>query len=158
MNRLEKWCKDGVIYLFFTDVVQKEAEDGNSPLRSAKAWRRPGLGVFSAGSDDQELWNTIAATVFPNGIRDDNQRNDVQILFTTQKFGMILVTNDGDSKSQPGGILGHAKELLEKVHVRVLRDSEAVKLVEEQIAQRDALERRFAPLMGRPPAEWLGRD
>jgi hypothetical protein len=152
MNRLEKWSKDGVIYIYATDVIQKEAEKGGDTL-GRKAWSRVGLVTPPLSADDWKLWNEIAAIVFPRGVLTDSQRNDVQTLYTTKKFGAILVTNDGGSKSQPGGILGHAKELWEKLRIRVMRDSEAVNMVGEEIAERDARERRMAVLKRRPLAE-----
>ncbi len=158
VNQLEKWCSGGVIYLYTTDIVQREAEKSNDALRISKARSRPEIGIVQHSSSDQRFWDEIAAIVFPKCVLDENQRNDVQILFTARQFGMILVTNDGDSKNQPGGILGHARELHESVHVRVMRDYEAVQLVEEKIAIRESLERRFAELAGRPWADWVGRD
>jgi len=154
MNRLEKWGADGVIYLFVTDTVHKEAERGGDKL-GTKAWRRVGLVAPPLIAADRELWNEIAATIFPNGVLTDKQRNDVQIVFTTAKFGLILITNDGDSKGQPGGILGHAKELRQKHHIRVMRDFEAVDFVEKEIAERDALRRRLAALAGIPLDEMV---
>ena len=45
--------------------------------------------------------------MFPNGAKDDNELNDVRIVCEAKKYEAILVTGDGGSKAQPGGILGN---------------------------------------------------
>jgi len=68
----------------------------------------------------------------------------------------ILVTDDGDSITQPRGILGNRDELAK--YVQVIRDSEAVALVKETINSRDNRARWVASVTGQPLPKWVGND
>jgi hypothetical protein len=81
----------------------------------------------------------------------------VEIVFNARKYGCILVTNDGGSRSQPGGILGN-RERLRSLGVQVLTDEEAVAFVRQLIQERDDRERERARFTGEPAPEWVGRD
>ena len=78
-------------------------------------------------------------------------------LFNAQKYGGILVTNDGGSKRQPGGILGNARSL-GKLGVRVMRAAEAVRFVRERIIVRDKNARLGTQRYDTPQPEWVGQD
>jgi hypothetical protein len=65
-----------------------------------------------------------------------NEANDVEIAFNANKYGAILVTADGGSRRQPGGILGN-RVALARLGVQVMSDGEAVALVREKIQERD---------------------
>ena len=63
----------------------------------------------------------IGAVIFPHGIRSQRQKNDVEIVFNAHKYERILITWDGASKRQPGGILGN-REKLRSLDIQVMRD------------------------------------
>jgi len=100
----------------------------------------------------QEIENIL----FPSGAQTTSQVNDVRIIFNAAYYMSILVTNDGDSTSQPNGILGNRDKLAK--FVQVMRDSEAVELVKERVKERDERARKIASMTGRPLPEWVGND
>jgi len=57
---------------------------------------------------------------------DANQANDVEVVCEAIKWHAILVTNDGDSKSQARGILGNRRKLQDLGGIQILRPEEAV--------------------------------
>ena len=94
--------------------------------------------------------------MFPDGVKDENQRNDVIIVCEAIKYNAILVTNDGGSKKQPGGILGNAHKL--KNYVQIMRDTEAVDFINSKITHRDEINRKVAEHTGEALPEWTGKD
>ena len=133
LNELERLGRVGTIDLQYTETTWTEAQVG-SALREAKVTRF----VFSGLPDLDDLglqqpWrDAIASIVFPNGIRNENQRRDVEALLTVKLAGGCFVTRDGASSTQPGGILGHTAELA-AIGIEVLSFSEAL-----ECAQRAA--------------------
>ena len=81
----------------------------------------------------------------------------VPYLFNAHKYERILITDDGGSKRQPGGIIGN-REKLSSLGIKILRDHEAVELVRQKIIERDNRARRIASLTGKPLPEWIGSD
>src|SRR5436305_8335915 len=99
----------------------------------------------------------IERTIFPDGAEVKSERNDVEIVFNAYKYGAILVTNDGHSKSQPRGILG-SRDDLAKLGISVMTADEAAGYIARAIVARD--QRIFEHcyrLRIRPP-EWVGQD
>ncbi len=103
-----------------------------------------------------ELRSKIEKILFPLRCKNDNERNDVRVFFGAAYYYCILITNDGDSKTQPGGILGRSKELKE-IGVVVMRASEAVQKVRDNIARRDAQVFQ-ASKVGAPIPQWYCKD
>jgi hypothetical protein len=155
MTRLEKWHADGVVEITMADVAQQEAATG-SAARARKTHRI--IFTVSMYSDDADpMLQRIERVLFPDGARDENQRNDARIVFHAWRNRCTLVTNDGGSRSQPGGILGHREELAQ-LGVTVVSDAEAVAWVEDEIRQRDERLRRMHRDFGRPLPSWMGED
>jgi hypothetical protein len=156
MNQIEKWADDEVILINMSAAAYDEARAGSSPQRTRKA---TGF-IFTIETEDEILehpsYQHIETALFPDGAKDQNQRNDVLVVFEAQKYGAILITNDGASKSQPGGILGNRDKL--KGMVRILSDAEAVEFIRSKIAARDELNRSIAKELGLPIPEWTGQD
>ena len=157
MNRLERWRDNDVIHLTMAQPSHLEAMAGNDPHRRDKALQFVFHIPMPSTFEEQAKAREIAAVLFPNGPRNENEANDVWIAFTAAKYCRILVTNDGGSRRQPGGLLGH-RDKLRALGVQVMRDDEAVVRVESAIARRDQLETKRAELAGRAPASWVGRD
>ena len=132
INQLEKWHNDGVIEIIISEVASSEAKQGNDCKRAKKANSYIYSMTIADFSEEKHKMDEIASIVFPNGITTQNQLNDVEIIFNAYKYGRILVTNDGASKRQPGGILGNAKQL-GKIGIKVMTDREAVLLVQDKI-------------------------
>jgi hypothetical protein len=99
----------------------------------------------------------IKEVLFPNGIKSINEKNDVEIVFNAWKYDRILVTDDGGSKKQPGGILG-SRDKLAALGIKILRDYEAVELVKEKIIRRDQSALKVASYKKEPIPQWVGKD
>jgi len=105
MNLLENWASNDVITIDMSIVAYNEARKGNNRKRTEKAMEHIYTHTHATTPEERAKLVAIQGIVFPDGIRDDNQSNDVEIVFNADKYGSILITNDGGSKSQPGGIL-----------------------------------------------------
>jgi hypothetical protein len=109
MNQLERWRADGVILMDMSEVAQGEAMSGRDDRRTAKALDTIFSMTYADTPQEKQKLLEIEAILCPEGAKTQNQSNDVEIVFNALKYGRILVTADGGSKSQPGGNLGQAK-------------------------------------------------
>jgi len=73
-----------------------------------------------------------------------------------EKYQAILVTNDGASKSQPGGILGNRDKFSDRVVV--MNPMEAVQHIRGRIQERDRIACQASLAKGCPPPDWVGID
>lgn len=153
VNQLENWAADEVILLNMSGTAHAEAQADGNPLRTRKANEQ--IFTASAATHD-ELTQRIADALFPKGVQNQNQQNDVSILREATKYQAILVTADGGSKSQPGGILGNRDKL--RNLLTILSPEEAVVLVQSKIRERDDLNTQIAQDLGIAPPEWTGND
>jgi hypothetical protein len=156
MNVLEYWHENDVIYMEMSEVAQKEAARGGNTDRFEKAYTYVGTETLASPSD-KLLMDQIGAVIFPHGIRSQRQKNDVEIVFNAKKYERILITDDGGSRRQPGGILGN-REKLRLLGIQVMRDYEAVELVKHKIIERDEFARIIASRNGEPLPNWIGKD
>lgn len=157
VNQLEKWFENEVILINMPGIAHQEAKAGNNALRTAKANRQ----IFSVSEPAQPTdsqFKSIEGLLFPAGAGSENQKNDVRIVVEAIVYAAILVTGDGGSKSQPGGILGHRGQLWERYRLRVLSAEEVVELVRKEIRERDTFNTELANRLGRQPPEWIGKD
>ncbi len=153
MNQLEQWAEEGIIDIDCSETVLGELQGKykqgkNMNLRFEKAAK----GIFTGGFEEDEtdpMFLKIESILCPNGCKDDNQKNDVRIVFHAWKYKYTLITNDGKSRAQPDGILGHAERLRE-IGVEVIRDSEAVTMVRKKIIERDEYAKRYSEETGMP--------
>lgn len=156
MNQIEKWANDEVILINMSGISHDEAKAGGNVARTRKA----NTHIFTMPDEDvgphDPLHRRIEEALFPGGAQDDNQRNDVRVVFEAAKYGAILITRDGGSRSQPGGMLGHRDKLRDAV--RIVSDVEAVELVRKKIQERDDFNRRVEREFGLPLPGWTGHD
>lgn len=157
MNKLEKWHRDDVITIIMSEVAQKEASVGDDPARKSKAYEYIFTETLASTSGEKNRLQEIEKILFPAGAQSKNERNDVQVVFNAIKYEAILVTNDGGSKRQPGGILGN-RENLQKLGAKILTDAEAVQLVQELIEKRDERARKHSERTGELLPDWVGKD
>ena len=130
MNELEALASQGLCTLLMPKNAWDEAEAGTDIKRKEKTWEY--FFIEPVRNDSQRFWfNEIEKIVFPDGAKTTNEINDIWILVTAKEMNYPLVTNDGNSKTQPGGLLGN-RDRLEKFGVNVLLDYEAVDLVRSQ--------------------------
>jgi hypothetical protein len=156
MNQIEKWADEEVILVNMSGVSFKEAQAGGNAARTQKALSHIFTITDKDISPDDPLYRKIEAALFPAGARTENERNDVKIVYEAAHYAAILVTRDGGSRTQPGGILGNCDKL--KDIVKVLSDSGAVDFIREKIIERDEFNRRVNREFGVALAEWTGKD
>jgi hypothetical protein len=157
MNRLESWARNGVIRLLTTEIAQKEMLAGGDAVRSEKALAYIFTMSAITSESERKMLAQIERILFPSGVQSQNQQNDAEIVFNAGKYLRPLITNDGGSKSQPGGILGN-RTSLSAIGVSVLSPDEAAAQVEREIAFRDSSARRMAATLGVPVPPWVGED
>ena len=155
VNQLERWAENGVILINMSLTAHDEARAGNNQQRTRKANQQIYTVTEPIASDDP-LFKQVEAVLFPDGAEGENQKNDVRIVCEAAKYAAILVTGDGGSKAQPGGILGNRDELTGPV--RILSPDEAVAFVTGKICDRDDFNRRLAREFGGELPPWTGKD
>ena len=156
VNQLEKWHKAKVIFLEMSRVAYQEAGRGNI-ARSRKADEYTWMSTNDSLGGEREYRRKIREILFPKGAKNQNQRNDVRIVFTAQRSGATLVTADGGSRSQSGGILGNAQALA-ALGIRVLTAQGAVAEIAALIDERDELARQVGACTGVSLPQWVGKD
>lgn len=107
-------------------------------------------------NENSPIYKQVSGIVFPNGVKDQNQSNDVKIICHASHYQAILITNDGGSKKQPGGILGNAKNL--KNIATIYSPTEAVDFIRKKIRERDEHNQKINEHTGKPVPEWAGCD
>jgi hypothetical protein len=157
MNQLQKWHEAGVILIHMSQVANEEAKAGGDPRRSMKARSYIFSMTYGDTPDEQQEMRVIERTLFPKGATSQNERNDVEVVFNARKYGATLITADGGSKRQPGGILGN-RTALRRLGVSIMTDVEAVAHVRKKIAERDARLRSRAVRDGTSVPSWVGTD
>lgn len=157
MNKLEAWGRNGVIDIEMSLVAMDEASSGSYVLRKNKALSHIFSYTESDGQNDLDRMEKIKQAIFPMGCKNQNQLNDVEIVFNAGKYHMPLITNDGASRNQPGGILG-AQSQLRNMGIIVLRAEEAILEVETAIKLRDEMARRIHQEYGYELPDWVGKD
>lgn len=155
VNELEKWAEDGIICINMSSTARKEARAGSNSNRTRKADEQIHTLTPSAEANDPD-YQYIEAAIFPGGTKDENQQNDIKIIFEAKKYAAVLVTSDGGSKTQPGGILGNRDKL--KNMLKILSPDEAVDFVRSKIQERDNFNMRVAKEFGGEVPEWTGSD
>jgi hypothetical protein len=155
VNRLEQWCKDEIIIINMSATAQSEAQAGEDACRRRKANEQ--IFTMTPPVDQNDpLFKRVEGVLFPDGASDENQLNDVRIVAEAAKYHAILVTNDGASKTQPGGILGNRHKLAGLV--QIMSPDEAVIFVRSKIQERDEFNRRIAKQVGGELPAWTGQD
>jgi hypothetical protein len=156
VNQLEKWNDDGVIVLEISPTAAAEAAYSvTAKMKAEKEYVSIDTPDVFGGED--EIRAQMAVVVFPNGITTANQKNDIRALFTARQSSATLITEDGASKTQPGGILGNAAALA-RLGVRVLSTRRAFDEIAAAIEERDRTARRICDLRGDALPSWVGQD
>ena len=124
VNQLEKWHDEQVIFLEMPRDAYDEAGHG-SKEREEKADEYTWVSISDTTGGASEIQRRIEAIVFPHGASTENQKNDVRILFTASQLNATLITADGGSRTQPGGMLGNAGALT-ALGINVLSAKDAV--------------------------------
>jgi hypothetical protein len=157
MNRLERWRDNEVIELMMSESSHQEASAGGDPRRARKVSTHIFSITMASTAGEQEELRSIEKILFPGGAVTPNQRNDIDIVFNAAKYRRILITADGGSKRQPGGMLGN-RLALAQLGVRIMTAEEAAAFVQQKIKDRDEMARLSALRERRPLPEWVGKD
>jgi hypothetical protein len=157
MNRLEKWREDGVVEVLMSESSYDEARAGGDPRRAHKVAMQIFTMTMATTPGEEDELAAIERILFPSGALTQNERNDVDVVFNALKYRRILVTADGGSKRQPGGILGN-RAALRELGVQIMTSEGAVALVEGKLRERDKIARLFAQRDRLPLPDWVGRD
>lgn len=124
LNNLEDKESQGLIDLYYASTSLEEASHGNL-RRKNKAESFP----FSESNQDdptiQIKLNQIKLILYDGENETSNKLNDALIVLQAFLTNSPLITNDGNSKSQPKGILGCKAELA-NIGISVLTPEEAV--------------------------------
>lgn len=155
VNQLEKWFKDEVILINMSATAHGEAQADGNAMRARKANQNIFTTTPPVNASDH-LYQKVESALFPDGARDENQRNDIQIVCEAAKYAAILVTGDGGSKTQPGGILGNRHKLREVV--QIFSPDEVVDFVRQKIRVRDEFNVQFVREFGGELPPWTGYD
>lgn len=156
VNQLERWHDQGVIFLEMPRDAYDEAGRGSQD-RTDKADKYTWISTNDTTGRESEIRGEIESIVFPRGANKDNQKRDVLILFTARQASATLITRDGASRTQPGGILGNARTLAE-LGIKVLSAQGAVEEVTRLIHKRDHIARQFSGSIGASLPGWVGQD
>lgn len=157
MNQLEDWASKELILLQTTEIAQNEMAAGNNAARIAKAYSFIYTMSKRTTHEETAKLQKIEDILFPNGAVTQNQKNDVEIVFNAGKYPKPLITNDGGSKSQPGGILGN-KHALASIGIDVINPAEAVSKVKASLQDRDKYARQWALKNGAEVPSWVGQE
>ena len=157
MNQLETWNENRVIQIEMCDIAQDEASRKNSARfqKSANYTYPITLDSHRHSSEFRKIKNIL----FPKKSNlTKKEENDVIIVLHAKQTHSILITNEGGSRRQKGGMLGNKDRFLNEISVKVMRDIEAVVLVENKIVERDEKARRIAENTGEALPIWVGKD
>lgn len=157
VNQLEKWFEDEVILINISGTAHREAQADGDVLRAAKANRQI-FTVTPAVDPADAQFKAVECILFPGGARDQNERNDVRIVVDAIHYQAILVTSDGGSKRQPGGILGYRDTLWDRYRMQIFSPDEAIEYLRHKIQERDSFNERVAREFGGRLPEWNGKD
>jgi len=155
VNQLEKWYDDGVILINMSATAHGEAQANGNAMRTRKANQN----IFTATppvEPTDPLFKKVESSLFPDGAHTENQLNDIRIVCEATRYEAILVTGDGGSKTQPGGILGNRHKLRDSL--KILSPDEAVDFVRQKIQGRDVFNVQFVKEFGGELPPWTGRD
>lgn len=155
VNQLERWYADEVILINISSIAHGEAQADGDQRRTKKVNQQIFTATTPVGEGDP-LFKQVQDALFPQGLRDENQRNDVQIVCEAVKYNAILVTSDGASRSQPGGILGNRHRLSNLL--QIMSPEESVAFVRSKIRERDEFNEQFVKKFGGELPYWTGKD
>lgn len=126
MNELEKMHDKEQITLVWSETSQNEALNNSSEFLKKKA----NTHIYTINDEDEYTQTAIELDIFKimeiENNSSSNDINDAKIVCEAHKYGAILITNDGASKSQAKGILGRKEEL--RKYVQVVTPIEALEI------------------------------
>ena len=98
MRQLERWAEEEIILINMSNVSFNEAQQGNNAKRAKKALAQIFTLIDESINEASSTYQIVTNAIFPEGVKNENQKNYVKIVYEAIKWNAILVTNDGDSK------------------------------------------------------------
>lgn len=135
LNELEQWRDDGFITLIYSEPAFNEAGFRNT-RRAEKAAGFSYTSIAHEFEENSGMKLAITEVLFPDGLKHQNQLNDVLAVWHAERLQWPLITMDGASRTQPGGILGRVAEL-GALGVEVITPAKAVLRVRAQREHAD---------------------
>jgi hypothetical protein len=155
MRRLEAWEREGRIDIWIGEAASREVVAGpGGNLRRQQTMKLIHTEHHADTEEERVMHARIEQIIFPGGARNENQRRDVEHVFTSWKNGCYFITNDGASKKQPRGVLGVAADLA-KLDIHVVTDEQACAIVMARWRERSKVARDWARLTGNPAPDWV---
>lgn len=159
LNQIEKWMDAGVICLNMSHIARNEAKQVNYIPRIRKADTQ----IFTIDEDLEngtletpQHYEEVKNALFPSGAQSSSEENDVLIVCEAIKFSAHLITMDGNSKKQPGGILGNRTKLRHRICI--FTPKEAVEYIRNKIRDRDNFNQEFVRQYGGDLPPWTFKD
>ncbi len=151
INQLEFWHKHKVIFLEMSGIAYDEVCSG-SQRRREKAEDYTWISTNDSLGGEEEFRNLIENILFPQGAKEENEKNDISILLDAKRSFATLVTNDRRH------ILRNADRLLSNGDIRVITAEQAVSEIRKCIRLRDRVARNLAKATGSKLPKWVGKD
>jgi hypothetical protein len=133
INQLEAWAQEDRIVILMCETSHRESYADRNKARFRKAILYPYSETLATTEEERRDFRDVEKILFPGGTISDNQRHDVDIVFNAMKYSNFLVTTDGGSKRQPGGILGNAAALKARFGLLAMTPEAAVTFLRPRI-------------------------
>ncbi len=154
LNELDMWRERDVIELNWPEAAHAEAlRADRSGHRARKVAGHLVALTYADNAEEKALLRRIQDLVFPGGVRDENERNDVLNLFVAQKYIQRLITLDGTSRKARSPLACRAA--LHALGIEVVTPAEALDLLHTQLRRLAKLESDRAARERRQVAEWV---
>ena len=152
INQLERWFKKyrRVIILEMPSTAYNEASFGDKRRRQ-KAEDYTWISTNDSLGGEEEFCRLIENIVFPNGAKNQSDKNDISNLLDAKRSGTTLITNDNRHILRNAhGLLAHG--------IRAVIPAQAVEEIRQLILLRDKFARDVAELTGCKLPNWVGKD
>lgn len=155
-TELEKWAELGVIELEWSRSVYDElSQDAPNGRNWRKANKRLVAHASITAPEEHQKLREIENIVFPGGVLNQNEKNDLFALFTAWKYLTIFVTLDGLS-GKPRKIL--TKQMaLKRIGVNVMSDTEALAFMHDHLSKKANKERLLSNSLGQSEPAWISK-
>ena len=151
MNKLDEYNRNDVIEKTMSKTAHEEAFAGNSKKRRTKSCSHPYSLNETSTVEERVKKEEIKEVLFPNGPQNQNQENDLEIVFQAWREGVILITNDTKH-------ILKKRDDLKKIDVIVMDAKDAVTLVRREVAERDNRTIWLAKQFNKPLPDWVNKD
>lgn len=117
---------------YFTTEYQNRRAEGtkNRPMK-AEEYQISYIIESDLSEEDKRIRQRIKEILLPGSKGDLD--NDTEIVFIAYFYRYILISHDGGSKTQEGGIIGNREKLNKELGIKIMKKEEAVHYVKEAV-------------------------